>query len=345
MATIFDLQEKNRRKTKIIVVCFVLFFIWLGLGLDLSLYFMSGGSAKKYDNRYRQTYGAYPSYDYSEKYAPVKPRKTFYPIFTVVVGLAGVLIAWWSLRNASENVLKTMMAKPAEKQNSKAEQTLINIVEEMTIASGLAPPKVWIIPDEDPNALATGLKDGDYHIAVTEGLIRNLTREELQAVVAHEIAHLKNDDTRLMTAMTVLVGISALIAEFVSRFRFFNIGGDDRDSSDSKIGMIIFVLWLVSVLLAPFVTRLMTLMVSREREYLADASSAQFTRNPEALAKALEKIANADAPTQMVRPASAMLCIASPAAADLEEVESWFATHPPIRKRIARLRSIGVSAA
>jgi heat shock protein HtpX len=343
MATIFDLQEKNRRKTKIIVVCFVLFFIWLGLGLDLSLYFLSGGSSKKYDNRYQRSYGSSSTYDYSEKYAPVKQRKPFYPIFTVVVGLAGVLVAWWSMHNASENVLKTMMAKPAEKGNSKAEQALVNIVEEMCIASGLPPPKVWIIPDEDPNALATGLKNGDYHIAVTEGLIRSLTREELQAVVAHEIAHLKNDDTRLMTSMIVLVGMAALISEFVSRMRFFNIGEGDSDSSDSKIGIVIFILWLISALIAPIVTNLMSLMVSREREYLADASSAQFTRNPEALARALEKIANADAPTQLVRPASAMLCIASPAAADLEEDESWFATHPPIRKRIARLRSMGVA--
>jgi|WetSurMetagenome_2_1015567.scaffolds.fasta_scaffold00193_24 heat shock protein HtpX len=345
MATIFDLQAKNRRKTKIIVVCFVLFFIWLGLGLDLSIYLMSGGSSPKYENRYQRTSGTYPPNGYSEKYAPVKKSKPFYPIFTVIVGLTGTLIAWWSMRNASENVLKTMMAKPAEKQNSKAEQTLINIVEEMCIASGLAPPKVWIIPDDDPNALATGLKDGDYHIAVTQGLIKALTREELQAVVAHEIAHLKNDDTRLMTAMIVLVGAAAMISEFVSRFRFFGIGIGDRDSdsSDSKLGIIIFVLWLVSALLAPIVTHLMTLMISREREYLADASSAQFTRNPEALAKALEKIARAEAPTQLVRPASAMLCIASPSAADLEEDEGWFATHPPIRKRIARLRSIGVA--
>jgi heat shock protein HtpX len=344
MAAIFDLQEKNRRKTKIIVVCFVLFFIWLGLGLDLSIYFLSGGSTKKYEDRQRRTYGPQ---DYPVRYAPVSRRKPFYPVFTVIVGLAGVLIAWWSMRNASENVLKTMMARPAAKENGRAEQTLVNIVEEMCIASGLAPPKVWIIPDEDPNALATGLKDGDYHIAVTEGLMKTLTREEIQGVVAHEIAHLKNDDTRLMTAMTVLVGIAALISEFVSRFRFFGIGIGDRDSDsdDSKLGLIILVLWFISALLAPIVTRLMTLMISREREYLADASSAQFTRNPEALARALEKIAGADAPTQLVRPASAMLCIASPAAADLDENEGWFATHPPIRKRIARLRSIGTATA
>jgi heat shock protein HtpX len=322
VATIFDLQEKNRRKTRIIVICFVLFFIWLGLGLDLSIYYFRG-SAIKLGNDYL--------------------HKPFYPIFAVLVGLAGIVIAWWSMSNAAETVLKAMMAEPAERGNNQAEQTLINIVEEMSIASSLAPPQVWVIPDDDPNALATGLKDGDYHIAVTRGLLRTLTRDELQGVVAHEFAHLKNDDTRLMTSLTVLVGITALISEFVARARFFNFGGSDSssDSEDTKIGIVIFVLWLISVLIAPIVTRLMTLMVSREREYLADASAAQFTRNPEALARALEKIGYADAPTQLVKPASAMLCIASPSAADMEADEGWFATHPPIRKRIERLKSIG----
>jgi heat shock protein HtpX len=345
MATFFDLQNKNRRRTRIIVICFVLFFIWLGLGLDLSIYFWSGGGSKTDDYRYNRTYSQ-SSYDYMHRNAPVSPRKPFYPIFTVIVGLTGVLIAWWSMSNASETVLKTMMAWPAEKGRSKPEQALINIVEEMCIASGLAPPRIWIIPDQDPNAMAIGLKDGDYNIAVTEGLLKTLTREELQGVIAHEIAHLKNQDTRLMTSLTVLVGIAALISEFVARARFFGIGGRDSDNnSSSRIGSIIFIFWLISALIAPIVTRLMSLMVSREREYLADASSAQFTRNPEALARALEKIADADAPTQLVRPASAMLCIASPAAADLDDNEGWFATHPPIRKRIERLRSIGAATA
>jgi heat shock protein HtpX len=338
MATYFALQEKNRRRTKIIVVCFVLFFIWLGLGLDLALYFWTGGHTRSSDDGYHYRYSPHASYDY----APVTQRrhKQFWPIFTVIIGMTGVIVAWWSMSNASETVLKSMLARPADRENSPAERTVVNIVEEMSIASSLSPPKVWIIPDPDPNALAVGLKDGDYNVAVTVGLLKALNREELQGVIAHEIAHLKNQDTRLMTTLTVLVGLAALISEFVSRTRFFG-GGRDSDSEDSRIGAIIFVLWIFSALLAPFVTNLMTLMVSREREYLADASSAQFTRNPEALAKALEKIAAADAPTQLVRPASATLCIASPAAADLVENESWFATHPPIMKRIERLRSIG----
>lgn len=326
MATFFDLQAQNRRRTKIVVVCFVLFFIWLGLGLDLTLYFMGGGQDSGYS-----AYGSHP-----------KPQKHFYPFFTLIVGMAGVGLAWWNMSHAAGTVLKAMVARPADKTRSPQEMALVNVVEEMSIASSVTPPRVWIIPDPDPNAMAVGLRDGDYHIAVTAGLLNVLTRDELQGVVAHEIAHLKNQDTRLMTAMTVLVGLAALISEFVARTRL-HLNWDDNDNKDSRIGMVIFLLWIVSALLAPLATNLMALMVSREREYLADASSAQFTRNPEGLARALEKIARASGPTAAVKPASAHLCIASPAAADLDSDSGtrWFATHPPIRQRIERLMTIG----
>ena len=292
MASIFDLQQKNRRKTKIIVVAFVLFFLWLGLGLDLAIYYLKGS---RLDNAYQRGQTHYASA------APPSEQRPFYPLFGGLIGLMGVCIAWWSMSNASETILRAMMATPAQRENSPGEQMLVNVVEEMSIASGMPTPKVWVIPDSDPNALATGLKEGDYHIAVTRGLLNALNRDELQAVVAHEMAHLKNDDTRLMTSMTVLVGMAALISEFVARVRFVRIGGGSsgsRNSRDTRLGLIILALWIVSVLLAPLVTRLMTLMVSREREYLADASAAQFTRNPQALASALEKIGYAVEPTK-----------------------------------------------
>lgn len=343
MATFFDLQEQNRKKTRIIVVFFVLFFIWLGLGLDLALYFWSGGGirTRSYGYRYRHHYTSS-----SPTTSPVKKDKHFRPIFTLIVGLAGVGIAWWSMSNAAGTVLGAMLARPADRSRSPEEQTLINVVEETCIASSMTMPKVWIIPDPDPNAMAVGLKDGDYHVAVTEGLLRVLNRDEIQGVVAHEIAHLKNQDTRLMTALAVLVGLAALISEFVGRSRLLGVGSSGGDNDDRKIGGIIFALWLVSVILAPFVTQLMALMVSREREYLADASAAQFTRNPEALAHALEKIAAAVSPTALVKPASAHLCIASPTAADVgSDVKTgWFATHPPMRMRIHRLMTIGRTA-
>jgi heat shock protein HtpX len=339
MATFSDLQEKNRKRSKLIVVCFVIFFIWLGAGLDLAMYYWSGGSVSL---RYHYSM-FYRRHQVTTAPAPIKKEKQLRPICTVIVGLAGIGLAWWSLSNAAETVLTSMLARRADKERSLEEQTLVNVVEEMAIASSMRPPKVWIIPDADPNALAVGLTDGDYHVAVTEGLLRTLNRDELQGVIGHELAHLKNQDTRLMTTLTVLVGLAALISEYVSRSRSYSVQVKGGDSDDSRIGTLIFMVWLLSVLVAPLVTQLMAMLVSREREYLADASAAQFTRNPEALASALHKIAAAVSPTVLVKGGSAHLCIASPTAADLDYdcESSWLATHPPIKSRIHRLMTIG----
>ena len=341
MATFIDMQEQNRKKTKLIIICFVLFFLWLGAGLDLALYFWSGSNYK---------IGIVPDrYRYSISSSTINGVtlhgnnvKKFRPIFTCIVTLASIGFVWWGMSNAAETVLSAMRAKPADKKRSIEEQMLLNVVEEMCIASSMQPPKVWIIPDPDPNAMAVGLSEDDYHVAVTEGLLRVLNRDEIQGVIAHELAHLKNQDTRLMTTLTILVGFAALISEFVNHVQI-DSKGSSRD--DNRIGTAIYFVWFLTILFAPIATKLMALMVSREREYLADASAAQFTRNPEALAKALEKIATSTAPTALVRPASAHLCIASPEATDLnyDAEDSWFATHPPIKSRIYRLMKIGKS--
>ncbi len=339
MATFFDMQEQNRKRTRRIIICFVLFFLWLGAGLDLALYFWSGGSSKIgfVPDRYR--YSIFSS-TVNGVTLPGTKEKKFRPIFTCIVGVAGMGFVWWGMSNAAETVLSAMRAKPADKSRSLEEQTLLNVVEEMSIASTMQRPKVWIIPDPDPNAMAVGLTEDDYHIAVTEGLLKVLNRDEIQGVIAHELAHLKNEDTRLMTTLTILVGFAALISEFVNHTQIDTKGSN---SDDNRVGTVIYFFWLLTILIAPLSTKLMAFMVSREREYLADASAAQFTRNPEALAKALEKIASSIAPTALVRPASAHLCIASPEATDLsyDAEDSWFATHPPIKSRIYRLMKIG----
>jgi heat shock protein HtpX len=344
MATFSDLQEKNRRKTNLIVVCFVLFFIWLGAGLDLARYYWSGGTTRWIQH---YSYGLFlrPHRAVTTAPGPVHNEKHFRPVFTLLIGLAGVGVAWWSLSNAADNVLSAMCARRADRDNAPDEQTLINVVEEMSIAASMRPPQVWILQDPDPNALAVGLAEGDYHVAVTEGLLRALNRDELQGVIGHELAHLKNQDTRLMTALTVLVGLAALVSEFVARNRYGTVDVRGGEADDNKMGALIYGVWFFTVLLAPLATQLMAMLVSREREYLADAYSAQFTRNPEALASALTKISSAVSPTSIQRPASAHLWIASPSAADLSyDCENdWFATHPPIKSRIHRLNSIGAS--
>ena len=181
------------------------------------------------------------------------------------------------------------------------ERQLVNVVEEMAIASGLPRPRVWIVPDDDPNAFATGRDAATASIAVTEGLLRTLIRDELQGVVAHEMAHVQNLDVRLMTLLAGMVGRD--------RADVGRDGADDAGQRDAwarggrsggggavaraagiRSALVVLVLWLLTLVVAPIVSRILAMAVSRKREYLADATGAQFTRNPLALASALEKL-------------------------------------------------------
>jgi heat shock protein HtpX len=224
---------------------------------------------------------------------------------------------------------------------------LVNVVEEMAIASGLPKPRIWIVPDADPNAFATGNAPETSHVAVTKGLLDTLSRDELQGVVAHEMAHVRNLDVRLMTLLAALVGVIAIISEVT--VRGFAFGGRGRSSGGKKgngggLGLLLLVVWLITVILAPIISRLLALGVSRKREYLADATAAQFTRNPAALAAALEKIEHADAPTKSIKHGTAHLCIADPLGRRVTNrqgfVADLLATHPPMAHRVARLKQM-----
>jgi heat shock protein HtpX len=207
------------------------------------------------------------------------------------------------------------------------------------------------VDDPDPNAFATGRDPDSSSIAVTSALLTLCSRDELQAVIAHEMGHIKNLDVRLMTLLAALVGAVALMSNGMGRMLFRSGGRIElgRSSKEAKdLGPAFFVvlaLWVVSLLLAPLVTRLMALGVSRDREYLADAMSAQFTRNPLALAGALQKIENTDAPSSVIKGGAAHLCIADPLGRAVSMREGWLAdvlgTHPPMPIRIARLKAMG----
>ena len=264
------------------------------------------------------------------------------------------LLAAWSWKTGPNKVLWSAGATEIQTPSGDLETRLVNVVEEMSVASGLPKPQIWLVPDPDPNAFATGFDAEHAHIAVTQGLLETCSREELQAVIAHEMGHVKNLDVRLMTFLAALVGTVALLSDGVgrmlrggARFGAFSGGGRARGKRD-KLGPLVLVLiavWLVSWLLAPMVTRLLALGVSRKREFLADAMSAQYTRNPLALASALDKIERADAPTMAIKRGSAHLCIADPLGrkSSLREgkLADFFGTHPPMAIRVARLRAMG----
>ena len=162
----------------------------------------------------------------------------------------------------------------------------------MAIAAGLPRPRVYVVPDADPNAFATGRGPEHSSIAVTRGLLDTLDREELQGVVAHEMSHIRNLDIRVMTVVAALVGAMALLSDWARRGMTWGGGSRRRgNGAEPAAPAIVFLaIWLVAIVLAPFVAQLLAMMVSRRREYLADASGAELTRNPIGLARALEKI-------------------------------------------------------
>lgn len=216
---------------------------------------------------------------------------------------------------------------------------LYNVVEEMRIAASLpAMPKVYIIDTPVPNAFAVGLKPERACVAVTRGLLERLSRDELQGVIAHELGHIANRDTLFMTLAGVTLGAIVLLADFGMRMMFWG-GGRRRSSSNNKGGAATAVLMLVAIvlaILAPLIARLLYFACSRQREYLADASAAQFTRYPAALAHALQKIAQQQDPKQIpvnrvVAPMYAVNPLAAAGSANI------FGTHPPTNERIRRL--------
>lgn len=274
-------------------------------------------------------------------------------VFALGVGSLSALSSYYGGDRAvllSTGAVPVEQALPVAPEDGKLKlRQLENVVDEMSIAAGLPRPKVFVVPDPDPNAFATGRDPEHASIAVTQGLLDTLNREELQAVVAHELSHVRNLDIRLMTVIAAMVGAAALIADWTGRGLRMGGGGSGRRGRGRDKGgglaIVFLVIWLIAVILAPIIGQALAMMVSRRREYLADASSAELTRNPLALARALTKIETAAAPTASVKRGTAHLCIADPLgrAMGLREGKwaNLLASHPPMANRIAVLREMG----
>ncbi|MFA5931157.1 MAG: M48 family metallopeptidase [archaeon] len=232
-----------------------------------------------------------------------------------------------------------VFASGAKEADPVAYKQLYNIVDEMRIASGLPQPKVFVIDDTAINAFATGRDPEHAVICLTTGCLSRLTRDEVQGVVAHELSHVKNYDIRTMTIATVLVGVAVLLSDLLLRFVFLSKG--NSDSRDNKLFIPILILALILAALTPLIANLIKLAVSRKREYMADAGSAELTRNPNALASALEKISKDTEPLEAANKATAHMYISDP----LKNTKGmWlkgmFMTHPPIEERIALLKGM-----
>ena len=257
------------------------------------------------------------------------------------VGIWGALLTI-TLLGGENFVLFSAGAREIRKEDAPQ---LWNVVEEMTIASGLPKmPRVYVQDGFLENAFATGRTPDTARVVVTEGLIRRLNRDELQGVIAHEIGHIKNLDIRFMTIASVMLGSITLLADTLGRILWLGGGRRSRMKGPPQIQMALLALTLLGAIFAPIVARLLYLACSREREYLADASGARFTRYPEGLASALEKISERVGVTrdQSLR-ALAPMYIVNPLQVAASS-SGWFSTHPPTEQRVKILRSMGGNA-
>lgn len=231
---------------------------------------------------------------------------------------------------------KIALSSTGAKQIQKEDNPYVyRMVENLCITAGIPMPKVYIIDSPALNAFATGRDPEHASIALTTGIIAGLENEELEGVIGHELSHVKNYDIRVMTVVVVLVGIIALLTNFVFRARLF---GGRRSGSREGGNAIILAIGLIALIISPIVAELIKLAISRKREYLADASGAMLTRYPEGLARALEKISASNIPLATANSATAHLFISNPFVG--KKVSSLFSTHPPIEDRIAKLRGV-----
>jgi heat shock protein HtpX len=263
--------------------------------------------------------------------------KTGVGVVPFAVGLA--LISVWGSYWASDTIVLTMTG--AQEIQESDNPKLFNLIQEVSIASGLKMPKVAIVEDSAPNAFATGRNPDKALIAFTTGILNVMDREELQGVIAHELSHVKNRDTLVSAIAATTAGAIAILSDFLTRMMWFGAGRrDDRDSNQNPLALVVS---LIILILAPLAAMLLRSAISRKREALADATAVAITRNPAGLRRALETLAADSTVVQQRSTAVAHIWIESPL--DGSSVSKLFSTHPPIEERIAILRKMEANPA
>jgi len=245
-----------------------------------------------------------------------------------------VIMTLISIFSGDKIMLKMFGAEEAIKPKHT---NLINTVEGLAIAAGIPKPKIYVIKEDSPNAFATGYKPDKASITVTTGLLKIMNKAELEGVIAHEMSHIKNYDIRFMLLVATLVGISVLISDLLLRSLWWGRYQRNRD----RIGFYLIIIGLILAILTPIIVQLIKFAVSRQREFLADASGALLTRYPKGLAEALRKIkADKEPMVNGANRAVSHLLIADPMRLIGDNIKHWFSTHPPLGERIRRLESM-----
>jgi heat shock protein HtpX len=315
-----ELERANRRDTAMLVAAFLVIYCALGLGLDYLV-----GAVRVVDG-----------------------HVSGFPVLTIAALIIGSIQALASFFGGAALVLMSAHARDLTADSPKY-QMVLDVVREMALAARMPVPRAYVIDDPAPNAFATGRDPQHSVVCVTQGLVDEMDREELQGVIGHEMAHVRDYDIRTMMMIAVLVGGVAMLADFVVRWSFFGGFGGGRnsrsgDDNSGEAGAIIAILVFVLAILAPIFSQLIAMAVSRQREYLADASSVEFTRNPRALLRALEHIAQTESPLKNASRGLAHLFIVNPLEGAGEEgvgfCENLLSTHPPLSLRIKRLHAL-----
>lgn len=309
MKNVYEVQSANKIKSAFIIVFFLAFTF-------LATYVLATAS------------GVYLGY---------RPGGLgFFGIALIVSGISTFISYYFS----DKIVLGISGARPAD---SKEDKLFWQVAENICIGAGIPRPKLYVIEDSAPNAFATGRDPEHAVICATSGLLSKLTRTELEGVIAHEISHIKNYDIRLMSIVSVMVGLVALLGDWFLRMNFWGGRGRDRNN-DNSMGAIIMVLGIVFAILSPIIAQLIQLAVSRRREFMADAGSVEITRQPGGLISALEKISQDQEPLEAANKATAHLYIVNPFKERSNKVVArmagLFNTHPPISERVKILKNM-----
>ncbi|HRR45734.1 MAG TPA: M48 family metallopeptidase [Candidatus Paceibacterota bacterium] len=251
--------------------------------------------------------------------------------FSIIFSILTSISSYWF----SDKVVLTMShAHPLKKEDNPE---IYRLVENLCITAGLPLPKIYVLEEDQPNAFATGRDENHAVIALTRGLLEKLERVEIEGVIAHELSHIKNKDILLQTIVVVLVGIVAFLSD-----AFLRIGFNRKTDEDNNSSFLLALLGIIAVLFAPLAANLLKLAISRQREFLADASGALLTRYPEGLASALEKIASDESELSTATPATAHLFIASPFRENVNWLTKLFMTHPSVEERVRALTSMQI---
>ena len=308
MKNIYEVQAANKRKSFFVVFFFTAF-------VAVSIYFISIG------------FGIYMGYE--------PGGLGIAGIALIISGLLSFGGYWFSDRI----ILSISKARPADR---KRDFLFYTVSENLSLGTGIPKPKLFVIDDTAPNAFATGRDPEHAVIAVTTGLLEKLNRSELEGVIAHEMSHIKNFDTRLMSVVAVLVGSVALLSDIFLRMTLYGRGGGNDRKGNS--GTVFLLLGLLFAILAPIVANLIKLAISRRREFMADAGSVSITRQPTGLISALKKIASDHEPLEVANKATAHLYIENPfkdkAGKAIGMFSNLFNTHPPVEERVEALNQM-----